>query len=117
MADAPRKTLLALAAPLIVSFTIRSLLSSIDVVYAGQLIKNAIPCYLRVATFRAPVTPLNYKRSSLLTSSRPPSAALPTFGNLDSSVGKEVSNGIGCSSSRIYIDVYSLCRVSISGAQ
>ena len=39
-------------------------------------------------TDSAPVTPLNYKRSSLLTSSRPPSAALPTFGNLDSSVGK-----------------------------
>ena len=39
-------------------------------------------------TDSAPVTPLNYKRSSLLTSSRPPSAALPTFGNLDSSVGE-----------------------------
>ena len=35
----------------------------------------------------APYTPLNHKKSSLLTSSRPPSAALPNFGNLDSSVG------------------------------
>ena len=38
-------------------------------------------------TDSAPATPLNFKRSSLLTSSRPPSAALPTFGNHDSSVG------------------------------
>ena len=29
----------------------------------------------------APSTPLNYKRSSLLTSSRPPSGVLPSFGN------------------------------------
>ena len=35
----------------------------------------------------SPCTPLNYKRSSLLTSSRPPSAALPTFGNPDSTTG------------------------------
>ena len=42
MPDAPRKTLLALAAPLIVSFTIRSLLSSIDVIYAGQLGDSAV---------------------------------------------------------------------------
>ena len=34
-----------------------------------------------------PRTPLNFKRSSLLTSSRPPSAVLPTFGNLDSTAG------------------------------
>ena len=34
----------------------------------------------------APATPLNYKRSSLLTSSRPPSGALPSFGN-DSCLG------------------------------
>ena len=35
----------------------------------------------------APCTPLNVKKSSLLTSSRPPSAALPNFGSHDSSVG------------------------------
>ena len=34
----------------------------------------------------APATPINYKRSSLLTSSRPPSASLPNFGN-DSCLG------------------------------
>ena len=39
----------------------------------------------------APCTPLNIKKSSLLTSSRPPSAALPNFGNHDSSVGKNHS--------------------------
>ena len=26
--------------------------------YGGQLVKNAITCYLRVATYRAPITPL-----------------------------------------------------------
>merc|ERR1719431_1614452 len=35
----------------------------------------------------APSTPFNHKRSSLLTSSRPPSATLPNFGNHDSSAG------------------------------
>ena len=30
----------------------------------------------------APGTPLNYKRSSLVTSSRPPSGALPGYGHL-----------------------------------
>lgn len=35
----------------------------------------------------APSTPFNHKRSSLLTSSRPPSATLPNFGNHDSSLG------------------------------
>eukprot|EP00092_Neocalanus_flemingeri_P027542 GFUD01029881.1.p1 GENE.GFUD01029881.1~~GFUD01029881.1.p1 ORF type:complete len:1834 (+),score=561.65 GFUD01029881.1:757-5502(+) len=35
----------------------------------------------------APSTPFNNKRSSLLTSSLPPSATLPNFGNHDSSLG------------------------------
>jgi Na+-driven multidrug efflux pump len=38
----PHKTLLSLAWPLIVSFTIRSLLSSIDMIYAGQLSDSAV---------------------------------------------------------------------------
>jgi hypothetical protein len=42
------------------------------------------PPHLDLAS--APATPLSHKRSSLLTSSRPPSAALPSFGE-DSSLG------------------------------
>ena len=41
-----------------------------------------------------PSTPLNYKRPSLLTSSRPPSAALPNFGNPDSSIGEGTTTSI-----------------------
>ena len=46
--------------------------------------KPRTPPHLDLAS--APATPLNTKRSSLLTSSRPPSAQLPSFGN-DSCLG------------------------------
>ena len=47
---------------------------------------DGLPSHLRSST-PLNLTPLNPKRSSLLTSTRPPSAALPTFGNLDSTAG------------------------------
>ena len=53
----------------------------------SALALDTAPNNINLDSGSAPCTPLNIKRSSLLTSSRPPSAALPNFGNHDSSVG------------------------------